>query len=237
MTGSGRALLYRLAAETGLRAGEIRNWTPRSFDLEGEPPTVTVEAGYSKPRREDAEPLPPNLAADLRTIMADRSATSPVFAMPPPDTVVKTLRADLADARSVWIDEALDDIERDRRETSSFLVYRDRTGRVAGFHALRHTFVTNLARAGVHPKQAQDLARHSDINLTMSRYSHTLMADRAAALKALPGLTENVSGPPGPMVWMSKACVPACVDVVHRGDRRCRLMATNRTPRRLIESR
>ncbi len=167
MTGSGRALLYRLAAETGLRAGEIRSLTPQSFDLEGEPPTVTVEAGYSKHRREDVQPLPPNLAADLRTVLADRSATSPVFTMPYPSGVVRMLKADLQDAG---------------------IPYRDDSGRVLDFHAFRHTFITNLARGGVHPKQAQDLARHSDINLTMSRYSHTVIADRAAALKALPDL-------------------------------------------------
>ena len=33
---------------------------------------------------------------------------------------------------------------------------------------------------------AQRLARHSDINLTMNRYSHTLLSDEAEGLKALP---------------------------------------------------
>ena len=71
--------------------------------------------------------------------------------------------------------------------------YRDSSERVADFHSLRHTYVTNLARGGVHPKVAMDLARHSDINLTMARYSHTLVADRASALSALPSL----AGRPG----------------------------------------
>ncbi|MFH5804676.1 hypothetical protein [Alienimonas sp. DA493] len=39
------------------------------------------------------------------------------------------------------------------------MAYRDAAGRVLDFHALRHTFVTNLARSGVHPKHAQALAR------------------------------------------------------------------------------
>ncbi len=54
------------------------------------------------------------------------------------------------------------------------------------FHALRHTFGTNLARAGVSPKLAMDLMRHSDINLTMRLYSHTLISERARALDAIP---------------------------------------------------
>ncbi len=69
------------------------------------------------------------------------------------------------------------------------IVYRDEDGRVADFHALRHTFISNWARSGVHPKVAQSLARHSTITLTMDRYSHTLIGEQADALKALPDLT------------------------------------------------
>ncbi len=58
-------------------------------------------------------------------------------------------------------------------------------------HSLRHTFITNLARGGVHPKLDQDLARHSDINLTLSRYTHTLLGERAKALAALPDLSKD----------------------------------------------
>jgi hypothetical protein len=69
-----------------------------------------------------------------------------------------------------------------------FLAPTDAAGRVADFHALRHTFITNLARGGVHPKVAQQLARHSTITLTMDRYSHTLIGEAADALKALPNI-------------------------------------------------
>ena len=44
MTGAERALIYRLAVETGLRAGEIRSLRRTSFDLEAREPTVTVLA-------------------------------------------------------------------------------------------------------------------------------------------------------------------------------------------------
>jgi integrase len=60
---------------------------------------------------------------------------------------------------------------------------------VADFHALRHTFITNLAMSGVHPKVAQDLARHSTIELTMSRYSHTVMEQRSEAVARLPAFS------------------------------------------------
>ena len=63
------------------------------------------------------------------------------------------------------------------------LVYRDDAGLVGvDFHALRHTFISNLARGGIHPKVAQALARRSTITLTMDRYSHTVVEEQVASL-------------------------------------------------------
>jgi hypothetical protein len=59
------------------------------------------------------------------------------------------------------------------------------------FPSLRHTFGTALARAGVAPKVAMDLMRHSDINLTMRLYSHTVVADWAKALEKLPRIKQQ----------------------------------------------
>jgi integrase len=64
----------------------------------------------------------------------------------------------------------------------------DDRGHYADFHALRKTFITNLARAGVYPKTAQSLARHSDINLTMNVYTMVNVSDQAAAVESLPPL-------------------------------------------------
>ena len=68
---------------------------------------------------------------------------------------------------------------------SDFLTYRDSAGRVADFHSLRHRFITELVKAGVHPKDAKELARHSTITLTMDRYAHVGLRDTAAALSKL----------------------------------------------------
>ena len=72
------------------------------------------------------------------------------------------------------------------RERTPFCKYRDDSDRVCDFHALRHTFISNLARGGVHPKLAQQLARHSTITLTMDRYTHTVRGELADALAVLP---------------------------------------------------
>ena len=39
-------------------------------------------------------------------------------------------------------------------------------------HVCRHTYITNMARAGVQPKILQYLAGHSDISITMDVYTH-----------------------------------------------------------------
>ena len=71
--------------------------------------------------------------------------------------------------------------------------YRDEAGRVFDFHALRHHFISKLAAAGVHPKVAQTLARHSTITLTMDRYAHLGLFDQTAALDKLPRLPASQS--------------------------------------------
>ena len=48
----------------------------------------------------------------------------------------------------------------------------------------------SLAASGVHPKVAQTIMRHSDINLTMSIYTHTLTGQESRAIANLPDLTQ-----------------------------------------------
>ncbi len=122
----------------------------------------------------------------LHDYLAGRESDKPVFNLP--EKTAKMLRNDLLDARKAWISESKTHSERERRERSGFLVHRDSSGRVADFHALRHTFISNLAQGGVHPKDAQALARHSTIRLTMDRYTHVARGKLAAALEALPDL-------------------------------------------------
>ena len=71
------------------------------------------------------------------------------------------------------------------------LGYKDGSGRIFDFHAIRHQFISNLALCGVHPKVAQELARHSDINLTMTRYSHLTKADEQRAIESLPDIQDK----------------------------------------------
>ena len=52
-------------------------------------------------------------------------------------------------------------------------------------HELRHTFLTNLAQAGVHPSVMQKLAGHSSMNTTMKIYTHVHSEDLKDAIDSL----------------------------------------------------
>jgi integrase len=186
MPGPERAMLYRLAVGTGFRAGELRSLTPESFDLDAEPPTVTVEAGYSKHRREDVQPIRRDLADLLRPWLAGKEHGKPVFKIP--SKTAKMMREDLEAGRDAWLEEAPSKKVRKEREKTSFLKYRDAAGRVADFHALRHTYISRLVRSGANVKVAQELARHSTPTLTLGRYAHVQLVDQTRALDALPAI-------------------------------------------------
>jgi len=66
--------------------------------------------------------------------------------------------------------------------------YKDEDGCVADFHAAgRHTHITELLRNGASLVEAQKLARHSDVKMTM-KYTHIGIDDQAEALEKLPSL-------------------------------------------------
>jgi len=164
-----RAMLYAVAVSTGLRASELASLTWRSFNLSDSEPSVKVLAGYSKHRRDDVLPLRADVAEQLTAwkngLRPDEQAK--VFASFNPNKAAAMLRKDLAAAE---------------------IPYEDASGRVADFHALRHTFISNLTRSGVPAKVAQSLARHGSIGLTMDTYSHIGLYDERAALDVLPSL-------------------------------------------------
>lgn len=168
MTGYERYLLYKLATETGLRANEIRTLTVGSFDFANL--TVIVKSAYSKHRREDVVPLRPDTAALLREFFKGKLPGVKAFGgtyKALESKTAKILRADLEDAGIPYEVDGL---------------YFD-------FHSIRHEAGTLLAATGVHPKVAQSILRHQDINLTLSLYTHTLRGQESEAVKNLPDLS------------------------------------------------
>ena len=170
--GRERAIIYIVACWTGLRRKELGSLTRRSFDLSSETPSVTVNAGYSKRRRDDTIPLHRAVADRLREWLAAKGEIDPhgpIFAL-------RTASGNLRDtAKMMRLDL-----------NRAAIPYRNQDGLYADFHANRHTFISNLSRTGASPKVAQTLARHSDINLTMETYTHLGVHDQIAAIGDLP---------------------------------------------------
>ena len=143
------------------------------------PPIPNGVVGITQPLQTDLAPI---LSAWLR----DKPARKLLWPGGWVNHAAKLVRADLAAARTAWIETATTTQERQDREESSVLAYRDERGRVFDFHSLRHQYISNLVAAGVHPKIAQTLARHSTMALTMDRYTHTKLVDLAGSVNSLP---------------------------------------------------
>lgn len=159
-----RAQVYLLSYLTGLRRKELASLTPRSFELNSDPPLLRVEAACSKHRREDILPLHPELV-ELLTVWLDGVGDDvPLF----PNL----------DLKETWLMVKTD------LETAG-IAYETDDG-IADFHAAgRHTHITELLRNGATLAEARELARHTDVRQTM-KYTHIGLHDQAKALSGLP---------------------------------------------------
>ena len=163
-TGEQRARIYTLSYMTGLRKGELASLTPASFDLNSTQPTITVQANSSKHRKKDVLPLHPDLVPMVRDWFGELQSDKPLFPM-------------LAQ-RKTWLM-----VKKDL--SLAGIPYKTDKG-IADFHAAgRHTHITELLRNGATLVEAKELARHSDVRMTM-RYTHIGLEDQAKALKLLP---------------------------------------------------
>ena len=189
--GETRARIYLLGNLTGLRQSEIASLTPLSFDLEADPATLTIEAKSSKHRRKDILPLHPHLIGVLPGWLEGIPADQPLFPR-------------LAKRRT-WL-MIKKDLER------AGIPYQTEEG-TADFHAVgRHTHITELLRNGASLVEARELARHSDIRMTM-RYTHIGLDDQARAVAAIPAPRTPQTDQPEEESWEyigSKTCGEPC---------------------------
>jgi integrase len=105
LTGADRHVLYTLAAHTGFRASELASLTPASFRADGDRHTVIVAASYSKRRREDVQPLRPDVAALLRVYLEGRLRKGLVWPGTWKDRAAALLRIDLEAAGIPYQDD------------------------------------------------------------------------------------------------------------------------------------
>jgi integrase len=161
--------MYMIAQRTGLRRGELRTLTPSSFGLDESPPIVVVSGADSKRRKKDVLPLSANLARTVYSYLETRDQKNLIWP-------------------GSWWRRSAEMLRNDLEESGIDPIAED--GRVVDFHGQRVTFITGLARAGVHPAVAQKLARHSDVNLTLKTYTRLQLTELLNAVESLPSLEE-----------------------------------------------
>lgn len=156
LTGPERALLYRLACGTGFRANELRSLTRESFELDDLTDAyVTVAASYSKRKRTDRQPIRSDLARAVKAWL-DQHGRPPRV----PQRTASILRSDLERAG----------------------IPIESRGKILDFHALRVAYITHIVKRGTDPATAQQLARHSDVRLTLSTYTDVTDKEKRKAL-------------------------------------------------------
>ena len=203
LSGADRRMLYALALGSGLREGTIAALCPEHFTLDQSPPAVLVAARSQKNRRTLEQPIPGDLAAELRAYLKGRPNGVPVWPGTWSERAAKMLRMDLEPAKIPYAIDGPD-------------------GKLfADFHALKHTYVAELERAGVPLKTASALAQHSDIKLTAKRYGRATKEELAAAADKI-GLFRTGGGEADPLAlaaafWQAVAALLLAPDLVVPG--------------------
>ena len=183
-----RALAYKMAVTTGLRRGELASLTIGQLDLDSNFPHVRLNAGDEKNRQGNSIPLRRDVADELREW---------VTSLPNPATDSANVLAFRRDAVAVELPSStrLFKIPKafckilNRDLGAAGIPKRDDRGRTIDVHALRHTFGTNLSKAGVSPRVAQAAMRHSTIDLTMNVYTDPRLLDVQGAVESLPSMS------------------------------------------------
>ncbi|MFT5326656.1 MAG: integrase [Planctomycetaceae bacterium] len=174
--GRERALIYRTLVLTGLRRGELASLSVGSMELDAPTPFAVLAAGDEKNGQGSEIPLRADLVIELRAWIAEKRAgftgSDKEFSHLPlcsvPASLLRALNRDLAAAGIPKTDDR---------------------GRVVDVHAMRMTLATMLNKAGVAPRTAQEIMRHSDIRLTMATYTDARMLNVSGALDELPKLS------------------------------------------------
>ena len=184
--GRERALIYRVLVTTGLRRGELAALTVGDVLLDDRQPAIVLRGADAKNGKRATLPLQADVAAELRAWIDEKTKAAcgqrvvvvrgvggvPLFDVP--DKLVRILDRDLAVAG---------------------IPKRDDQGRTVDVHAMRGTFATHLARAGVSPVTLKTAMRHSRIETTLKHYADPTLLDVAGAVEMLPsGRAMLVSG-------------------------------------------
>ena len=176
-------------------------------------------AAYTKNSEVARIPLRCDLVESLKHYLAERDFQDVVWTGTWSDDGAEMIRIDLAEAGIEYTNIHGDDYD---------------------FHALRHQFISDLAKAGVSLKAAQELARHSKPELTANIYTHLSLKDTAVEVEKLASVPTESSptgedqqegdfGPaPGTAHWPARSAIQA--DLSHEQAIPVNLLAQEKSP-------
>jgi integrase len=161
-----------LAVTTGMRRGEILGLHWKDVDLDRRNLSV-------------AQTLEETKAGGLvfktpKTERSRRTITLPAIAVDALRQHRARQAADRLRVGSLWIDHDLVCCRPDgmplspRQLSKTFAALSRRLKLGVRFHDLRHTHMSHLLAAGVHPKVASERAGHASISITLDVYSHVI---------------------------------------------------------------
>jgi integrase/recombinase XerC len=150
--------LYRFALGTGARhSGCVALLVD---DVNFKDNTISLKVKDNQHRNKvHVVPMHGSLVEMLRRRCKGKDRMVRVFDVPPTRLAAKLLRAD---CKAAGIDTHHID-----------------------FHALRHTFITTLAKANIHPNVVQALAGHANVATTLAFYTHFKRADERLAVQII----------------------------------------------------
>lgn len=159
MSGQERAVLYLLAAETGLRYGELKSLTVSSFDLDDS--AVIVKKPNSKNRKGAEQYLKQERIEPLREFLRSKLPQVKVFNIPNQRRGASLLRADLNETKVIGYDgEVLQEA----------IPFETKKGRL-DFHSLRYIFSVAIERTDATWLEHKRLMRHSTKGDLTARYT------------------------------------------------------------------
>jgi hypothetical protein len=162
-------LAYMLPLYAGLRRNEVKTLRWSNLVLGESGGLLRIHAAVNKNRKEQALPLHHELAKALQQQKPANSKTDDLVVVNGVPKM-KEFRHDLKKAGIPFLDER---------------------GHRMDYHALRTTFITRLSTMKVHPRLAMELARHSDMRLTMKTYTDAGQLPLREVMDTLPGFGER----------------------------------------------
>ncbi len=174
-----RVNLYTIAIFTGLRKSELRELEWSAVILDGEKSVIRLNPKNTKNQKGGTLPIHPDALKAFESLKQ-----------------LQNCGRSLKRAHKVFHRGIPKSPRWDMDLVEAGIQKTDELGRNLTFHSLRKTFATMLNAAGVSPRTAMALMRHSDMRLTMNTYTDASLLPLVEEMKKVPSLKSSPRSSP-----------------------------------------